>query len=87
MVEVLDGLHAAHQAGIVHRDLKPSNIMIDAHRHARVMDFGMAAPVQAASGSATDGERHARLYGAGGCGAGAAPTPAMDVYSAGVGAD
>ena len=42
MVDVLDGLQAAHQAGIVHRDLKPSNIMIDTQRHARVMDFGMA---------------------------------------------
>ena len=49
MLEVLDGLQAAHQAGIVHRDLKPSNIMVDVHRHARVMDFGLAAPVQGAS--------------------------------------
>ena len=47
MVDVLDGLHAAHQAGIVHRDLKPYNIMIDAHRHARVMDFGMEPEVAA----------------------------------------
>ena len=68
MVDVLDGLHAAHQAGIVHRDLKPSNITIDAHRHARVTDFGMAAPVQTAPDAA----------------AGAAPTPAMDVYSDGL---
>ncbi len=49
MVDVLDGLHAAHAAGIVHRDLKPSNVMVDAHRHARVMDFGLAAAVASPS--------------------------------------
>ena len=80
MVDVLDGLHAAHQAGIVHRDLKPSNIMIDAHRHARVMDFGMAAPVQAASDAQLASGTPA--YMAPEAAAGAAPTPAMDVYSA-----
>ena len=40
---------AAHAAGIVHRDLKPSNVMVDAHRHARVMDFGLAAAVASPS--------------------------------------
>lgn len=80
MVDVLDGLQAAHQAGIVHRDLKPSNIMVDAHRHARVMDFGVAAPMQS--------EPNAQLisgtpaYMAPEAAAGAAPAPAMDVYSA-----
>ena len=82
MVDVLDGLHAAHQAGIVHRDLKPSNIMIDAHRHARVMDFGMAAPVQAAPDAQLASGTPA--YMAPEAAAGAAPTPAMDVYSAGL---
>ena len=82
MVDVLDGLHAAHPAGIVHRDLKPSNIMIDAHRHARVMDFGMAAPVQAAPDAQLASGTPA--YMAPEAAAGAAPTPAMDVYSAGL---
>ena len=82
MVDVLGGLHAAHQAGIVHRDLKPSNIMIDAHRHARVMDFGMAAPVQAAPDAQLASGTPA--YMAPEAAAGAAPTPAMDVYSGGM---
>jgi serine/threonine protein kinase len=80
MVDVLDGLQAAHQAGIVHRDLKPSNIMVDAQRHARVMDFGMAAPVQAAPDSQLASGTPAYL--APEAAAGAAPAPAMDVYSA-----
>ena len=82
MVDVLNGLHAAHQAGIVHRDLKPSNIMIDAHRHARVMAFGMAAPVQAAPDAQLASGTPA--YMAPEAAAGAAPTPAMDVYSDGL---
>ena len=80
MLEVLDGLQAAHQAGIVHRDLKPSNIMVDVHRHARVMDFGLAAPVQGASDPQQISGTPA--YMAPEAAEGAAPTPAMDVYSA-----
>lgn len=80
MVDALDGLQAAHQAGIVHRDLKPSNIMVDAQRHARVMDFGMAAPVQAAPDAQLASGTPAYL--APEAAAGAAPAPSMDVYSA-----
>lgn len=80
MVDVLDGLQAAHQAGIVHRDLKPSNIMIDTQRHARVMDFGMAAPVQAEPDAQLASGTPAYL--APEAAAGAAPSPAMDVFSA-----
>ncbi|MCE1194380.1 MAG: HDOD domain-containing protein [Acidovorax sp.] len=76
LVDVLDGLQAAHQAGIVHRDLKPSHIMIDAQRHARVMDFGMAGPVAPAASAGTP------AYQAPEAAAGAVSTPAMDVYSA-----
>jgi serine/threonine protein kinase len=80
MADVLDGLQAAHAAGIVHRDLKPSNIMVDAQRHARVMDFGMAAAVHADTGGSQGSGTPAYL--APEAAAGAAPTPAMDIYSA-----
>ncbi|UXH77010.1 serine/threonine protein kinase [Roseateles amylovorans] len=50
MLGILDGLHAAHQAGVVHRDLKPTNVMLDAQGRPRVMDFGIAGRLSA-SGS------------------------------------
>ena len=45
MVQVCEGVHAAHQEGLVHRDLKPSNLMVERGEgglHAYVLDFGLA---------------------------------------------
>jgi serine/threonine protein kinase len=81
MREVLDALAFAHARGVVHRDLKPSNILIGGDGRARVMDFGIAARLTAAH----DG----RVVGTPGyispeAASGQAPTPAMDVYAAGM---
>ncbi len=46
LVEVCEGVHAAHRVGLVHRDLKPANLMIDRAEdgttRASVLDFGLA---------------------------------------------
>ena len=42
MGELLDALHVAHEAGVIHRDVKPANVMLDAGKHAKLTDFGVA---------------------------------------------
>lgn len=84
LLGVLDALAAAHAQGVVHRDLKPSNVLLGRDGRARVMDFGIAARV-AGAGAVNDG----RIVGTPGyispeAARGAAPVPAMDVFSAGV---
>ena len=44
MIQVVDALNHAHEAGITHRDLKPQNIMVvntDTVPQAKVLDFGV----------------------------------------------
>ena len=79
---MLEGLQAAHAAGVVHRDLKPSNVLVEADGRARVMDFGIAGLIHEAD---SDG----LIVGTPGyispeAARGEAPSPAMDVFSAGV---
>lgn len=42
LVQVADGLAAAHAEGFVHCDVKPSNILVGSDGRARVADFGLA---------------------------------------------
>lgn len=45
MIQVCEGVHAAHQENLVHRDLKPSNLMVERKDEAlvaTVLDFGLA---------------------------------------------
>ncbi len=43
LIEILEALSYAHEAGTIHRDIKPSNVMIDDEsKKVKVMDFGLA---------------------------------------------
>ena len=54
MIEVCEGVHAAHRVGLIHRDLKPANLMIDRSEdgstRACVLDFGLARGPEGNSG-------------------------------------
>ena len=40
--EIVEGLKHVHENKIMHRDLKPENLLIDEHRHLKLIDFGDA---------------------------------------------
>jgi serine/threonine-protein kinase len=44
--KIASGLAAAHRLNIVHRDIKADNIIIDEAGEPRILDFGLAKPVE-----------------------------------------
>ena len=42
ILDVIEGLEAAHERGLIHRDVKPSNCFVEAGGRVNVGDFGLA---------------------------------------------
>ena len=49
LLQICEGLEFAHNSGIVHRDIKPSNIRVLEDGTVKIMDFGIAKSLLAAS--------------------------------------
>jgi serine/threonine protein kinase len=44
--KIASGLAAAHKINVVHRDIKSDNILVDEDDQPKILDFGLAKPVQ-----------------------------------------
>jgi serine/threonine-protein kinase len=42
MMQICDGLHAAHEKSVIHRDVKPSNLFVQPDGTLKILDFGIA---------------------------------------------
>ncbi|MFH2006547.1 MAG: serine/threonine-protein kinase [bacterium] len=86
--QVIEALDACHFSGIIHRDLKPENVFLLApdDTQVKLIDFGMAKILHDLSPSLT---QDAMIFGTPEYMAperitGGDPTPATDIYAAGV---
>jgi serine/threonine protein kinase len=51
-VQVAKALEAAHGQGMVHRDIKPDNLFLTTQGVVKLMDFGLAKPIEEEGGAA-----------------------------------
>ena len=81
-IEVLAGLHFAHQRGVIHRDVKPSNVRVMPDGRIKIMDFGIAR-LQKADTTGSGAIVGTPTYMAPEQITNGAITPATDVFSTG----
>ncbi len=62
-VPISEALAAAHARGIVHRDLKPPNVMVCPDGRVKMLDFGLAKNIEAASLASAEETREGQILG------------------------
>ncbi len=82
VIELLDGLHFAHQRGVIHRDVKPSNVRVVPDGRVKIMDFGIAR-LQSADASGSGAIVGTPTYMAPEQITNGAITPATDIFAVG----
>ena len=86
--KLCDAVQYAHQHLVVHRDLKPGNIIVTTEGESKLLDFGIAAMLDAESASTNEAASNAvamtPLWASPKQRAGASVTTASDIYSLGV---
>lgn len=85
MTQACAGLGYAHRAGLVHCDVKPQNMLVSPDQRLKVTDFGIARALSTIHPEEqSDVVWGSPQYFSPEQAAGAAPSPASDVYSLGV---
>lgn len=55
-IQIAQGLNAALKRGLIHRDVKPGNILFADEHTAKIVDFGLAVPLEQGAGGGKPGE-------------------------------
>lgn len=82
LIDLLQALDYLHRRGVVHRDLKPDNALVTPDGQVRVLDFGLAVPVDDIRND--DGLVGTMAYMAPELFSGEAHTEASDLFAVGV---
>lgn len=85
LIQACAGVGYAHRAGLVHCDIKPHNLLITPDKRLKITDFGIARALASIKPEEqSEVVWGSPLYFSPEQAAGAAPSPASDVYSLGV---